>query len=84
MAFCLIITGYIHRRLFIVHYKLRVLNVSRTVRPRITKFYKDIHTDLVHSHIEYDVISYFLLEARKTLKMPPPTSSGGIPQEQFK
>ena len=37
-------------------------NISIAVWSRITKFYVDIHTDIVHSHTGYDVIVYFRSE----------------------
>ena len=42
--------------------KVRQLHMSRTVLARITKFYKDIHTDLLCSYSGYDAISYFWSE----------------------
>ena len=52
-------------------------NNSVTVYWRITKFFTDIHADLVYSHTEYDV-SYFwsaFIEVRiKRPKMPPLTA----------
>ena len=33
--------------------------MSKTVWPRITNFYRDIHTDIVYSHTGYDIIIYF-------------------------
>ena len=46
------------RRSF-VHHNVSGLNISRIVWPRITKFYTDIHTDLLYSHTGHDVTSYF-------------------------
>ena len=39
----------------------------------------DIHTDIVYSNTEYDVIIYVRSEVigEKLSKMPPPTASGG-------
>ena len=46
----------------------------------ITKFYKDIHTDLVYIPTRYDVISYFRSEviAQKLSKMLPVATLGRI------
>ena len=44
---------------FVVHHKVSGLHVSKPVWPRITRFYRDIHTDLVHSYTGYDITSYF-------------------------
>ena len=44
---------------------------SRTVWPRITKFYTDIHTGSLYGHTGYDVTSYFRSEVipkKKTVK----------------
>ena len=38
-------------------------NNSKTALPKITKFYTDIHTDIIYSPTEYDVITYFWSEA---------------------
>ena len=38
-------------------------NISKTVQPRITKFYSDIHTDMFYSRTRYDIIIYFRSEA---------------------
>ena len=39
---------------FVVHHKLSGSYVSRTTWPRITKFYPDMHTDLVYTGTKYD------------------------------
>ena len=61
-------------------------NISRTVWPRITKFYTDIYTDIVYSPTGHRVIIYFRSEviAKKLSKIPPPTASCGIYRERFK
>ena len=52
-----------HSALFVVvHHTVRPSNISRTVCPRITTFYVDIHADQFHSHTGYDVTSYFQSE----------------------
>ena len=66
----------------IVHHKLSCSNISRTVWPRITTFYMDIHTDLLYSNNRYDVTNFFMSEV--ITKMPPPMASVGISREQFK
>ena len=58
----------------VVHYKVCGSYISRPVWPRISKFYMDIHTDLVFSHAKYDVTSYFqsvFIEVRKTAENAP-------------
>ena len=45
-----------------VWHEISSSNISKTVWPRITKFDGDIHTDIVYSHIGYDVIIYFQSE----------------------
>ena len=55
-------------------------NISRTVWPRFTKFYMDIHTDILCGHTGYD--GRKLLQ--KLSKILFPTASGGISQERFK
>ena len=39
-----------------------LLRTLKTVSSRITKFYGDIHTDIIYNHIGYDVIIYFQSE----------------------
>ena len=53
--------------------------------PRITKFYTDIHIDLLYIHTGYDVNSGVLSEviAKTPSKMPPPSASGGFSSELF-
>ena len=46
----------------LVGHKVRQLHISRTVLGRISKFYKDIHTDLLYSYSGYDATSYFWSE----------------------
>ena len=41
---------------------LRQSYISRTVWPRITKFYTNLHTGRVYNHTGYDVTSYFWSE----------------------
>ena len=61
-------------------------NMSKTIWPRITKFYRDIHTNIVYSHTGYEAIIYFRSKiiAKKLLKIPLPTASGGISRKWFK
>ena len=68
-----------------VRHEMSSSNISKTVGPRITKFYRDINTDIVYSHSGYDNIFHLRLEVvREKSKMPPPTDSGGISRERFK
>ena len=60
-AFRAIGIGFANVRSFVRH-EISSSNISKTVRPRITKFYGDIHTDIVYSHTGYDVIIYFQSE----------------------
>ena len=71
---------------FVVHHKESGSNISKTVWPRITKFYRGIRTGTLFSHTEYDVTTYFRSEviAIKLSKIPLPTASGGISREWFK
>ena len=50
---------------------------------RRTKFYGDIHTDIVYIHTGYDIIIYFRSEVigGKPSILPLPTASGGISRE---
>ena len=50
----------------IVRHETSSSNISKTVRPRIAKFYVNIHTDIVYSHTGYDVIIYFRSAANRT------------------
>ena len=47
------------------YYKLSGSNISRTVRPRITILYLDIHTDMLYSHTGYIAVSSRLQNAVK-------------------
>ena len=71
-----------------VRYENSSSNISKTVLPRLTKFYRDINTDIVNSHTGYDVIIYFRSEViggkRSKIPTPSPTASGGISRERFK
>ena len=62
------VIAFDHVRSFVRH-ENSPSNSSRTVLPRITNFYVDIHTDIFYSHIGYDVIIYFRSEviAKKKL-----------------
>ena len=73
------------RPIFVRH-EISSSNISKTVWPTTTKFYSDIHNDIVYSHTGHDVIIYFLSEVigDKQSKMPPATASGGISRERFK
>ena len=58
-------------------------NSSAAVQHRITKFYTDVHADLVYCCTGYNVVSYFRsaflkIRRKKRLKMPPPTAVGRI------
>ena len=46
---------------FVCH-EVRQSYVLRTVSPRITKFYTDIHASLLYTHTGYDLIKYFMSE----------------------
>ena len=65
----------------VVRHKLSGLIVSRMVRPRITKYYTYIHTDMVYSNNGYDVTDYLHSEviAKKPSQMPPPTTKSYHP-----
>ena len=52
----------------ILHHKVSGLNISRTIWPRITTFYSDIHTDLLYSHTSLNYFRSAFIEVRK---MPP-------------
>ena len=62
------------------------LECLETARLRITKFYREIHTDVLCSHARYDVTNYFCLVviAKRPSKMPLLTVSGGISRKWFK
>ena len=54
----------------VVHHKVSGSNISRTFSIKITKFYKNIHADLVYSNTGYDVTSNSrsaLIEVRKNV-----------------
>ena len=65
-----------------VHHKLSGSNMSRTVRPRITIFYRDIHTDIVDSHTGHGITYYFRSEVKANKKRTL-TASGRISGERF-
>ena len=69
-----------------VRHKIGSSNSSKTVWPKITTFYNDIHTDIVYSHTGYDVTIYFRLEVigEKQSKMRSPTALYEISGELFK
>ena len=48
----------------VVHHQVNSSNISRIVWPRITKFYRDIHTNLLCSHTGYDITSCFGLAVK--------------------
>ena len=54
--------------------------ISRTVWPRITKFFTNLQTSRVYNHTGYDVTNYFRSEATaiKQSKMPPQADLGRI------
>ena len=53
-----------------IRHEITPSNILRTVRPRIIKYYMDIHTDIVYSNTRHDVIIYFQSEvvAKNRLK----------------
>ena len=63
-----------------------LLYISRTVRARITKFYRRTQAGLTYIGAGYDVTTHFRSEAtaKKLSKMPPPAASGRIAREWFK
>ena len=63
-------------------HKVRQSHLSRTLWPRIIKFYVGTHTDLFYIHTRYDVTYCFRSEvlATKTIGIAAPTTSGGISQ----
>ena len=66
----------VRRRSFFVHLSG---SFSRTVWPRITIFYADIHTDLLNSHTWYDdFMNYFLSEVVMKKKYLESAASGGF------
>ena len=48
----------------LVRDKISCSNISRAVLQRITKFYNDIHTDLLYSNTGHDVTNCFRLAAK--------------------
>ena len=70
-----------------VWHEISSSNISRTVLPSITKFYRDIHTDIpTSSHTGWrdyllPVASY---KSEKRTKIPPLAVLGGISGEWFK
>ena len=57
----------------VAHHKLSGSNISRTVRPRIIEFYRDIHANPFHSNT-----GLAFIEVRKAAEVPPPTAMGRI------
>ena len=62
-----------------VRHEISFSNISKTVCPRIIKFYVNIHTDIVYIRTGYDIIIYFQSEvtgenSRKYRLLP--TASG--------
>ena len=53
-----------HVRLFFWH-QISSSNISRTVWPKITKFYMDNHTEIVYNRTIYDIIIYFRSEVKR-------------------
>ena len=49
------VTGFV---MFVWH-EISSSNISKIVWRRITKFYRDIHTDIVYSHTGHGIITYF-------------------------
>ena len=85
--FCLM--WWLLRRLspsFDVHHKVSGSFILRTVWPRITKFYVDIHSDSFYSHNGYNIISYFPSKVikKKLFKMSPLMACHPISLERFK
>ena len=54
--------GFANVRSFVRH-EISSWNIWKTIWPRITKFYRHIHTDILYSHTGYDVTIYFRSEA---------------------
>ena len=52
--------------LMLVRREISSSDISKTVWPRITKFYGDIHTDIVYIQTGYDVIICFRSAANRT------------------
>ena len=52
-------SAYYHRVFFppsfVVHHKVSRSNIPRKVRPKITKFNKNLYTYLLYNHTGYDV-----------------------------
>ena len=66
--------------------KVSPSNISRTVWPRITELYKDIHIDQLCSHAGYDVNNFFrtVAMAKKTVENAATDGFGGHSREMFK
>ena len=64
----------------VVYHKVSVSNTPRTVWPRITKFYTDIHTDILCCCTEYDVTNYLWSKvvAKQNVKNAASDGFGGI------
>ena len=62
------------------HPTASLLYISRTVRARITYFYRHIQADLLYICTGYDITNYFRSEAtvKRPSKTPPPTALGRI------
>ena len=70
----------------IVRHEMSSSNISKTVWPRITKFYRYIHTDIAYRRTGYDVIIYVLSEViwEKQSILLPWRLLGGIYRERLK
>ena len=71
LAFCPIVigSGVVVVVVVVVRNKVRQSYISRTVLPRITKFYTHLHTHRVYNHTGHDVTRYFqseVMDVRKT------------------
>ena len=62
-----------------------VLYIPRTVGARMTKFHRDICTELPNIYAGYDVTNYYRSEVvtKKPSKIPHQTASGGISRGLF-
>ena len=55
----------------VVRHKVRLSYISRTVQPRITEVYKNLHAGLVDNHTGYDITIDFrsdVIDVRKTVE----------------
>ena len=62
----------------VVRHKVRQLYISRTFRPRMTKFYKNLNSGRVYNRTQYNVTNYFGSYCGKMSIMLPKMASGII------